>query len=97
MKKINFNRVEVFTDISHTQCRVVDIREDFANCIYMTGRGLPAHALALKIYNAKDGIVEIDDKDSEIIRSVAESNCSPNVIDAIGKMIDNAKPVTTAR
>lgn len=37
--KINLERVEVFTDLSKTQCAVMDMRKEIANVIYEHGRG----------------------------------------------------------
>lgn len=95
-QKINLNRVEIYTDVAHKECMVVDIREQLANCIYQAGRGLPAHALALKIYNA-DGDIECDERDFAIIQEVAQERCSPNVIDALKHVIETAKPVETKK
>ena len=51
--KINFEKVEVFTNLAKTQAVVMDIREGLADAIYTQGQGVACHALALKIYNSK--------------------------------------------
>lgn len=51
--QIDFTKIAVPMDIAKTNFQVVDIREEFANVIYMRGSGVGCHALALKIYNSK--------------------------------------------
>lgn len=48
MKRINFERIEIFVDIDKTRCSVENYKKDFANIIYQLGRGIEAHALAFK-------------------------------------------------
>lgn len=85
--KINFDRVEVFTGIAKKQCVVENLREQFADLVYMTGRGVAAHALALKIFGG-DAETEYSDEECAMIRQFAE-NCTPSVIDAINGMLSN--------
>ncbi len=84
--KINFERIEIFQDIAHTQCTVVNVKTDFANAIYQRGHGIEAHALALKIYNSK-GETEYTDKEVSLIKQYADL-CQPAFIDAINKIIE---------
>ena len=49
--KIDFSKVKVYTDLGRETGVIQDLRKDFANLIYTEGRGIAAHALALKIYN----------------------------------------------
>ena len=84
--KIDFEKVEVFTGIAKRQCVVENLKEPFADLIYNTGRGVAAHALALKIYNS-DSETEYTAEECNLIRQYSEM-CSPNVIDAIGKLLD---------
>lgn len=86
MKKIDFSKMEICTGISHELCVVRDIREDFADTMFKNMIGLPALALALKIYNS-NGEEEYDDKEVKIIKACAENFTSPNVIDAIYEKI----------
>lgn len=85
MKKINFERIEVFVDIDKTRCSVENYKKDFSNIIYQLGRGIEAHALAFKIFNSK-GETEYDDRECDMIREYA-SLCSPAFIDAIDKIL----------
>jgi hypothetical protein len=87
--KIDFERVEVFTGIAKKQCVVENIREQFADLIYNTGIGVAAHALALKIYNS-DSETEYTEEECNMILKFSE-RCSPNVIDAIGKLLEQAE------
>lgn len=50
--KIDFSRIEIFTDVAHKNCSICDLRTQFADVIYNMGQGVAAHALALKIYNS---------------------------------------------
>ena len=81
MKKLNFERLEIYTDISHTECIVQDVRKDFANIIYQGGSGMEAHALAHKIYE-NEGEVEYTDEEVSLIRKFVERG-TPAFIDAI--------------
>lgn len=89
MKKIDFSRVPVFKDIAKTQKSTENIQEAFANVIYNNGAGLAAHALALKIYNAK-GAEEYDDSECELIRQYSQI-CNPYFIDAIDELLKDKK------
>lgn len=51
IKKINFSKMEIFTDVSREHTVFVDMRKSFANTIYQNGSGSDAHALELKIFN----------------------------------------------
>lgn len=84
MISINFQRLELFTDIAKTQCRVVDIRQEIADSIYQTGRGIASHALALKIYNSQ-GKTEYTDEEYALIKDFVAQFGSPALIDAISE------------
>lgn len=81
MKKINFEKLEIFTDIAKTNKVESDVKTDFANFIYKNGSGIEMHALALKIYNS-EGETEYNDKECELIRAASRS-LAPFFIDAI--------------
>lgn len=68
--KVNFKAFPLYTNIKRNQTTEVDISEVIANTIYMNVCGVVAHSLALRIYN--DGEVELNEKESEIIRMVAD-------------------------
>lgn len=87
--QIDFTKSAIPMDISKTSFQVADIREEFANAIYVRGAGLACHALALKIYGSK-GEEEYDDKEVGIIKQFAQM-CTPCVMDAINDVIDKQK------
>lgn len=81
MKRINFERIEIFSDIEHTRCSVCNVKKDFANAIYQNGYGIESHALALKIYNSS-GETDFSDTEIELIKKYA-AQCQPAFYDAI--------------
>lgn len=85
MKKINFERIEIFTSIEKKECIVQNVKKDFADIIYQIGRGIAAHALALKIYNSH-GETEYDEQECNLILQLSEL-CNPSFIDAIRKVL----------
>lgn len=87
--KLNFERLEIYTDIAHEECTVQDVRKDFANIIYQNGAGMDAHALAHKIYE-NEGEVEYTDEEIALIMRFAE-RCTPAFIDALKSAVDNQK------
>lgn len=84
--KINFERIEIFTDMTKTKCVVQDVKKDFADIIYQFGRGIESHALALKIFNSK-GETEYDEQECNLIRQLSEL-CSPSFMDAMKKVLN---------
>lgn len=86
MKKIDFSKVEIYTGLAKKSCVVQDLREPFADAMYQRCIGLPAHALAIKIYNSK-GEEEYNEQECEIIKQCAENFWSPSVIDAVMNLI----------
>lgn len=84
--KINLERVEVFTDLSKTQCAVMDMRKEIANVIYERGQGLACSVLAHKLYETL-GEVEIDDSEKEILSRVAEQLLTPAAGEGVMKQI----------
>lgn len=66
---VNFKKFPIYTSIKRDRTNEVDISEAIANTIYMNVGGVAAHSLALRIYN--DGEVELNDKETEIIKQIA--------------------------
>lgn len=85
MKKINFKKIEMYTDLEKKNKLVQDVSKDIANILYSSGKGIDAHALALKIYNAK-GVEEFDENEVSMIVQAANL-CAPFFIDAIDKVL----------
>lgn len=86
MKTINLTQVKIYVDITRTDYMTVDAKKEIANMLYMNGNGLPAHALALKIYNS-DGTVELDDEELTMLSEVIQSNCRPAFIDGFLELL----------
>ena len=85
--KIDFSKVKVYTDLGRETGVIQDLRKDFANLIYTEGRGIAAHALALKIYNG-DKDTEYSEEEIMMIRNFA-GICSPCIIDAFETILNN--------
>lgn len=93
MKKINFEKLLVATDIARKNCENKDCREDFANVLYRNGNGIAAHALALKIYSSHED-TEYSDEEIQLMRKYANGFCKPFFIDALNRAIDNQEETT---
>lgn len=68
--KVNFKELPVYTSIRKDKTEKVDVSEVVADIIYKNVGGVVAHSLALRIYN--DGEVELNEKECEIVRMVAD-------------------------
>lgn len=86
MKKINFERLEVFLDIAKTQRVEQNVKSELADIMYKMGKGIAFHALAIKIYNSS-GETEYTDEECDLIREVSQS-CAPFFIDAINNALN---------
>ena len=84
--KIDFSKVKIYTDLRRETGVIQDLRNDFANLIYTEGRGIEAHALALKIYNG-DAETEFNDREVAMINDFSKI-CSPCVIDAFERALN---------
>ena len=82
MKKIDFSHLQVRTGIGSDTKTLFDIRESFANMLYMQVSGIAALTLAQKIYKA-EGEEEYDDNEYGLIIKVANSMCVPAIIEAL--------------
>lgn len=82
MKKVDLVNLEVFTDMAHTMCTRVNVKDQVANELYTHGSGLACHALALKIYNSS-GQVELSDEEYALLMQFADAMFTPNMIDAL--------------
>ena len=77
--------MQIYTSLDKKDGVVQSIRKDFANLIYTDGRGIEAHALALKIYNG-DAETEYNDQEIAMIRNFSQV-CAPCVIDAFERIL----------
>ncbi len=85
MKKINFEKLEVYLDIEKTKKIEQDVKSEFANFIYKNAAGIEMYALAMKIYNSQ-GETEFNEKECELIRAASQS-LAPFFIDAIENVL----------
>ena len=85
MKKINFSSLSVRTGIGSDQTTQLNIKESFANMLYMQVSGIAALVLAQKIYKS-EGDEEYDDNEYDLIMRVANSMCVPAVIEALSSI-----------
>jgi hypothetical protein len=86
MKRINFKELSVYTGVAKREKATGDSRESFANVIYTCLSGIRAKNLALNIFNS-DGEIELSDEDVNLIRSAANTYCTPAFIDAINEQL----------
>lgn len=66
MKKINFKKFKMFTDITGKGSAEIDISLDFADKIYKNTNGVVAHDLALRIYRS-EGEIELSADELEVL------------------------------
>ena len=76
----NFKNFKIFTGISRKETRPFDVREELANSLYLAGRGIRMHDLAMRIFHS-DGPVELDEADVQLLREFAQT-LSPAFIDS---------------
>lgn len=88
--KIDFSKIQMYTDITRQNAVIVNARKQTANDLYTKGQGIAFHALALKIYNG-EGEQEFNDEEVTLIKNYAEQMCTPQFIDAINELCNNTK------
>lgn len=88
MVKLDFEKFRLPIGVSGAHEKTGDVRESFADVVYMSATGIKAHHLAFKIYESK-GETEYNDEEVDLIVSVAERNCTPSFIDGLKKQIEN--------
>jgi hypothetical protein len=68
--KVDFKKLPVYTSIKKDVTEEFDASFLIANTIYTQVGGLVAHSLAMRIY--EQGEVELNEKEVELIRKVAD-------------------------
>lgn len=86
MKKLNFQSLEIYSDISKQSKVTGDARESFANILYTQANGIKMHALAMKIYQSQ-GLTPYTDEEFSIIENVSNKFCTPAFIDGLQEQI----------
>lgn len=79
--QIDFTKFRLYTGISRKETRSFDVREELANSLYLAGRGIRMHDLAMRIFHS-DGPVELDEADVQLLREFALT-LSPAFIDSL--------------
>lgn len=79
--QIDFTKFRLYTRIPRKEIRSFDVREELANSLYLAGRGIRMHDLAMRIFHS-DGPVELDDADVRLLREFAQT-LSPAFIDSL--------------
>ena len=87
MKKLNFQQFSAPTGVSRKNRRTGDVRENFADLIFLNINGIKAHALAMKIYKS-EGWTAYSHEEIELIMRVAENLCVPNFIDGLKEQLE---------
>lgn len=103
MKEINLKELKIYKTLDKSDYEtningekipnyvICDGCKEIANFLYKEGSGLACHALAYKIWNAREeGIVVINKEEEEILIS-AINQAIPSVIDAFNERLANAK------
>ena len=85
--KIDFEHFRLPTGISGAQTQEGDVRESFANVIYMSTTGVKAHHLAFKIYESR-GLTDYSEDEVAQMVVHAERHCTPCFIDGLKKQIN---------
>lgn len=86
--KIDFEHFRLPMGVSGAQMREGDVRESFANVIYMSATGVKAHHLAFKIYESK-GLTDYSKDEVAQMVVLAERHCTPSFIDGLKKQIND--------
>lgn len=88
MKRINFEKMLVATDVARSHCENRDYKKEFANKLYQYGHGIAMHLLSIKIYQSS-GETVYTDEEVELMQRFAEAELQPFFIDALNHAIQN--------
>lgn len=69
--QIDFKHFTIYTNISHTECEIRDIRQPLADMLYKSGAGIEALDMGLAIYKSEQG-VELTEQDMCTILQIVE-------------------------
>lgn len=71
MKKINFKKFRIFTDITQENSVETDVTKDLADVIYKTANGIMAHDVAFRVYRS-EGEIELSDDEVAFLTKFLE-------------------------
>ena len=86
--KINFKKIKVFTNISHTESKEMDIKDQISDFMYKNSNGIAYHSLAMKIYNSSEEC-ELNEQEYNLLMEFVYAQCTPIIIDAFKQFEDN--------
>lgn len=86
--KIDFEHFRLPMGVSGKHTQTGDVRETFADVIYMSATGVKAHRLAFKIYESC-GATEYSDDETAQMLALAECYCTPSFIDGLKMQIND--------
>lgn len=72
MKKINFERFEIYTNVTMQNCITRDIREDFADTIMQNLNRARGYALMMKVFQS-NAETEFSDEEIALIKFIADN------------------------
>ena len=85
MTKIDFTKLPCYTGIDKQYKAEQNLKNDFANMMYMQGSGVAMGALAIKIYNSQ-GPEEYNEQECQLMLQIA-SMCNPVIFDSLQDII----------
>lgn len=83
--KLNFKQFILFQGIDKNNAVLTDVSKAVADGLYNAVQGIAAHALALKIYNAK-GEEEYSDEEIKMLRNFSKQ-CTPAFMDSFEEFV----------
>jgi len=86
MKKLNLQKLKVYTNFSHTKSIIKDVREEWADAIYTLAHGIKMHALAEKVYHS-NADTEYSEDEIDMIKEIIVGGGTPALIDAINEIL----------
>ena len=87
--KVNFKEVKVYLDMEKKVERVMNLQKDTADAIYAKGTGAMGSSMANRVYEAKDGIVELNEYEVEHLRQVLNrSDLFVFAVEGLWKVLD---------
>lgn len=81
--KIDFKNFRLKDGIGQESFHMADIQMELATVLYDKGTGIAHHALALKIYNSQDGLVELSGWEYNTLMVFSEQMMTPKFIDSL--------------
>lgn len=81
--KINFKQFRLKDGIGIDDFHMANVQMELATVLYDKGTGLACHALAMKIYNSEDGLVDLSRREYVTLLAFSEDMMTPKFIDSL--------------